>query len=74
MYTLKARKIGNSVGVILPKEILDKHRIKEGDEIFATDFSDGIRLTPYQPDFEASMKAFERTRRKFRNALRELAK
>ena len=74
MYVLKTRKIGNSVGVILPKEMLDKHRIKEGDEIFATDLSDGLRLTPYQPDFEASMKAFERTCRKYRNALRELAK
>ena len=74
MYALKARKIGNSVGVILPKEILERLRIKEGDEVFATDVEDGVCLTPYQPDFEDAMKAFERTSRKYRNALRELAK
>ncbi len=74
MYALKTRKIGNSLGVILPKEVLEKLRIKEGDELFATDLPDGLRLTPYQPDFEAAMKAFERTRRKYRNALHELAK
>ena len=74
MYALKTRKIGNSLGVILPKEVLEKLRIKEGDELFGTDLPDGLRLTPYRPDFEAAMKAFERTRRKYRNALHELAK
>ena len=74
MYALKTRKIGNSLGVIIPKEILEKLRIKEGEQVFATDLPNGLRLTPYQPDFESAMKAFERTRRKYRNALRELAK
>ena len=74
MYTFKTRKIGNSVGVIIPKEVLDKLHIKEGDAIYATDLPDGLRLTPYQPEFEVTMKAFERTRRKYRNAFRELAK
>ncbi len=74
MYTLKARKIGNSVGVILPREMLEKCRIQEGDTFFGTVASDGVYLTPYDPDFEVAMKAFERTRRKYRNAFRELAK
>lgn len=74
MYTLKARKIGNSLGVILPREVLEKCRIQEGDTLFANVASDGVYLTPYDPDFEVAMKAFERTRRKYRNAFRELAK
>lgn len=74
MYRLKVRKIGNSVGVIVPKEVLDKLRVKEGDELFAADTPDGLHLTPYRPDSGNTMKLFERTRRKLRNAFRELAK
>lgn len=74
MYTLKARKIGNSVGVILPREVLEKYHIQEGDTLFGNVADDGIHLTPYDPSFETAMKAFERTRRKYRNAFRELAK
>ena len=74
MATLKARKIGNSLGVILPKEILEQFHIEEGDTIFASSTPDGVHLTPYDPDFEVAMKAFDHTRRKYRNALRELAK
>ncbi|MFQ5755825.1 MAG: AbrB/MazE/SpoVT family DNA-binding domain-containing protein [Acidiferrobacterales bacterium] len=74
MYTLKARKIGNSVGVILPREVLEKYHIQEGDTLFGNVGTDGVYLTPYDPSFETAMKAFERTRRKYRNAFRELAK
>lgn len=71
---LKVRKIGNSIGVILPKEVIEKLKITEGDQIFATESPEGISLTPYDPDFELAMKAFDRTNRKYRNALKELAK
>ena len=74
MFPLKARKIGNSVGVILPREVLEKYHIQEGDTLFGNEAAEGVYLTPYDPDFEAAMKAFERTRRKYRNAFRELAK
>ena len=74
MQALKVRKVGNSVGVILPKETLDAMRIKEGDTLYASTSAEGIQLTPYDPEFEATMKAFEKSRRKYRNALRELAK
>lgn len=74
MSALKARKIGNSIGVILPKEILEQFHIQEGDTVYVSSTPDGVRLTPYDPDFEVAMKAFERTRRKYRNSLRELAK
>jgi len=74
MHTLKLRKIGNSVGFILPKDMQDSLRIQEGDTLYATNTPDGIQITPYDPQFEAEMNAFERTRRKYRNALKELAK
>lgn len=73
--TLKLRKIGNSLGLIVPKEISDLLHVKEGDELhLVAEPGGGVRLTPYDPTFDAAMKAFERTRSKYRNALRELAK
>lgn len=74
MQALKLRKIGNSVGVILPKEALDAMRIKEGDTLYISTSAEGMQLSPYDPEFEAAMEAFEGTRRQYRNALRELAK
>jgi putative addiction module antidote len=71
---IKLRKIGNSHGVVLPKEILDRHGLAEGDALYVIDTAEGIRLTPYDPVMERGMRAFQRTRRKYRNALRELAK
>ncbi|KAF0190487.1 MAG: putative addiction module antidote [Gammaproteobacteria bacterium] len=71
---LKIRKIGNSTGLILPKELLGELHIKEGDTVFVTKSAAGIQLTPYDPAFEVAMTAFERTRRKYRNAFKELAK
>lgn len=74
MHTLKLRKIGSSVGIILPKDLLEKLHLSEGDEIFADATADGLQLTPYDPEFEATMEAFSRTRKKYRNALHQLAK
>ncbi len=74
MYSLKIRKIGNSLGVTLPKEALEKMSVSEGDIIFLTDAPEGFKVTPYDETFENTMTAFERTRGKFRNAFKELAK
>ncbi len=72
---LKVRKIGNSLGLIVPKELSDLMHVKEGDTLHAVvDANGGVRITPYDPHFEDAMKAFEHTRRKYRNALKELAK
>ena len=71
---IKLRKIGNSQGVVLPKEILERHGLAEGDVLYVIDTAEGIKLTPYDPVLAKGMEAFERTRRKYRNALRELAK
>jgi len=71
---MKIRKIGGSLGVIIPKEELNRMHLKEGDEIFGLPDDDGLHLQARDPLFERKMKAFENTRRQFRNALRELAK
>ena len=74
MYTLKARKIGNSIGFTIPKEELQRLHVAEGDAVYLSETKEGWMLTPYDPDFEAAMEAFGETRRAYRNTLRELAK
>jgi putative addiction module antidote len=71
---IKLRKIGNSLGVILPREELDRLHLSEGDALTLTRTDDGVEISPYDPEFEMKLKAFEKARRKYRNALRELAK
>ncbi|WP_372527785.1 AbrB/MazE/SpoVT family DNA-binding domain-containing protein [Piscinibacter sp.] len=74
MHTLKLTQIGNSVGVILPKEVLALLKVEKGDVIYLTESADGVRLTPHDPNFEAQMKAARDIMRKRRKVLRELAK
>lgn len=71
---LKLRKIGNSVGVVLPKEALKHLKVAEGDSVTLTETPDGVRLTPTNREFERSMATFASLNRRYRNALRELAK
>jgi putative addiction module antidote len=72
---LKVRKIGNSLGVVLPKEALNHLRAEEGDRLFLVDGPDGAyRLTPYDPAFEKKMKKAEEIMRRYRNTLRALSK
>ncbi len=71
---LKITPIGNSLGVILPKETLAKLKVTGGDAVFITETPDGFRITPYDPEFEAQMNAAKLVMKKRRNALRELAK
>ena len=71
---LKIRKIGNSAGVVLPKELLTRLRVREGDTLYVTDAPDGVRLTAADPDFEAKMELAEEIMRRDRDILRVLAK
>ena len=71
---LKLRKIGNSLGVVLPKEALAHLNVGEGDVITLTEAPDGVRLTTANPEFSKSMAVFESLNRRYRNTLRELAK
>ncbi len=70
----KITKIGNSYGVILPKELLAKLRVSLGDAIYFTETPDGVRMTPSDPAFESKMAAAEAIMREDRDILRVLAK
>jgi putative addiction module antidote len=70
---LKLTAIGNSTGVILPKDLLEKLRVDRGDELMVLETPDGIRLTPYDPEFAAQMEIAEDIMREDRDLLRKLA-
>ena len=72
--TLKITKIGNSAGVILPKEVLARLRVGPGDTLHLTESPDGVRLTAADPDFAAKMEGAEAIMREDRDILRVLAK
>jgi putative addiction module antidote len=74
MLALKLTKIGNSTGLVLPKEALAQLKAGAGDTVFLTQTPDGYRLTPYDPQFERQMEAARKIMKKRRTALRELAK
>ncbi len=74
MQALKLTQIGNSVGVILPRELLAKLGLAKGSTVYAIDQPDGVRLTTADPDFEAQMDVARRVMRERRAVLRELAK
>ena len=69
-----ARKMGGSVGATLPRESVERFHIKAGDVLNVIETDEGILITPLDPDFEQAMEVYERGARKYRNALRELAK
>ncbi|WP_428493268.1 AbrB/MazE/SpoVT family DNA-binding domain-containing protein [Rhodopila sp.] len=74
MHALKLTQIGNSVGVILPREMLAKLGMAKGDTIYAIDQPDGVRLTVADPDFAAQMDVARQVMKDRRAVLRELAK
>jgi putative addiction module antidote len=74
MITLKARAVGNSTGVTLPKEVTDRLKIKNGDPVFLTESPDGYRLTAYDPEFAKQMEVAESIMHRYKDALRQLAK
>jgi len=71
---LKITKIGNSAGIVLPKEVLARLRVGPGDQLYLSEAPDGVRLTAVDPDFAAKMDAAEAIMREDRDILRELAK
>ena len=70
---LKITTIGNSAGVILPKELLTRLRVEKGDELYALETPDGIKLTTYDPILAKQMEVAEKVMRKRRTLLRKLA-
>ncbi len=71
---IKIRRIGNSLGLILSRETLAALGVSEGDDLFVVRTPDGIRLTPYDPHFAAVVRSGRRYMRRYRNAMRELAR
>lgn len=75
MVQLKIVKIGNALGVCLPRELLDEMHLGAGDELILTEASDGgYRLCAYDPELERQLEIAEQGVREYRNTLRELAK
>ena len=70
---LKITQIGNSVGVVLPKELLAKLRVGKGDSITVTETPNGVQLTPWDETQQRQLEAAERVMRKNRDMLRKLA-
>lgn len=74
MLKLKVTKIGNSLGVVLPKEALARLKVEQGDSLFLTEAPDGYRITLYDEELGVQLAEAREIMRKRRNALRELAK
>ena len=74
MATLTIKSVGNSAGVLLPKEILTKLRVEKGDVLHVIETENGIELTAYDPEFDAQMANAEDIMREDRDILRKLAK
>jgi putative addiction module antidote len=74
MHALKLTQIGNSVGVILPKEVLARLKLVKGDSVFLSDTPDGVALTPYDPSFDEQLELGREFMREYRDTFRALAK
>lgn len=74
MAALKLTQIGNSVGVILPKDVLARLKLEKGDSLYLSDAANGITLSTYDPEFESQMAQARRIMKKRRAVLHELAK
>lgn len=74
MLKVKVTSVGNSMGILLPKEALSKMKATKGDTLFLVEGPDGYTLTPYQQDFDGQIEAAEGVMKRYKNTLRELAK
>lgn len=74
MKEIKIRRSGGSLSATLPKEYMERLHLQEGDRAFVTETPEGILITPYDPEFAKAMKIYQRGARKYRDALKELAK
>jgi putative addiction module antidote len=70
---LKITTVGNSAGVVLPRELLARLRVEKGDTLYVTELPDGIKLAAFDPEFAAKMEVAEQVMRRRRNLLHELA-
>jgi putative addiction module antidote len=71
--TIKIRRVGRSLGAILPKELLQELNVGEGDELVVTTTDGGVKLSPGSGEFDRVLESFEKARKQYRNTLRKLA-
>jgi putative addiction module antidote len=74
MSALKLSQIGNSLGVILPRDVLARLKLVKGDTVFLTESSNGITLTPYDPELEEQIKLGREFMHDYRDTFHQLAK
>lgn len=75
MVELKVRKFGNSLGVVLPKDVINRLQTGDGEKLFLIEAAEGdYRLTPYDPAFKKQMEKVDEIMSRYRNTLRALAK
>ncbi|SCC95476.1 Addiction module antidote [Thiomonas sp. X19] len=74
MSALKLTQIGNSVGVILPKELLARLKLEKGDMVFVTEAANGVTLTPYDPALDEQLQLGREFMREYRDTFHQLAK
>lgn len=74
MSVLKLTQIGNSVGIILPKELLARLKLEKGDTVFFTEAANGVMLTPYDPALEEQLKLGREFMHEYRDTFHQLAK
>lgn len=73
MTKLKVLTVGSSVGIVLPKDVLMRLKVKKGSSLFLTESPDGFRITPYDPEFERQMELARKVMHERRDVLRALA-
>jgi putative addiction module antidote len=71
--TVKITQIGNSVGIILPREVLNRLHVEKGDTLYVTDSPEGVQLSPYNAAFARKLEALEQVMRENRDVLKKLA-
>ncbi|MGI9101165.1 MAG: AbrB/MazE/SpoVT family DNA-binding domain-containing protein [Terriglobales bacterium] len=71
--TVKVTTVGNSAGIVLPREVLERLQIEKGDVLYISETPGGVQLTPFRPEFARVVEAGRRVTRKYRNTLRKLA-
>ncbi|MBA3518544.1 MAG: AbrB/MazE/SpoVT family DNA-binding domain-containing protein [Rhizobiales bacterium] len=74
MQQVKVTQIGNSLGVVLPKDVVERLGIARGQQLSLSETPNGIELSPFDPDFEEQMRLAEEIMDRYRDTLRELAK
>jgi putative addiction module antidote len=74
MHVLKLTQIGNSIGVILPKDVLANLKVNKGESVFLTETPEGYVVTPYDPALDEQMTAGRDFMREFRDTFHALAK